>query len=178
MIRKHLGNITDDETIRVNFAEYTTKKCGGAGVLALKTAVILICLGILGAGGYLFLSVVKLPVAIVPLLIFCLFVFWLLWKYTNIEYDYTIYKGTMTFGKVYGGRSYKILESLTVSEIEKIEAVEDVRSLGKDTSCYFAEKKCDCLYTLVHKGQTIAFEAPEKTIGALKYYNSRAFSTK
>ena len=177
MTRKYLGNITDDETMKVNFAEYTSGKCGGAKVILSKIGVILLVIALLGLGSFLFLSLIKLPVAMVPLAIFCGFVIWLLWGFTSIEYDYTVYKGKLTLAKLYGGRVLKVIKSITLSEAKSFECLGSVGDAPKNALLCVSGKTSNVLIAITDKDGSIAvIEAPDKTVGALKYYNSRAFS--
>lgn len=42
------------------------------------------------------------------------------WRYVNIEYEYSVASGVITFSKIYGGRSRKTVYTLDVRQIEEL----------------------------------------------------------
>ena len=90
-------NISEDEKMKTNYAEYIVKKKADGGIIMKRVGIIALCIAVFLAGCVLFLSVVKLPVAIVPLIIADMALTWYLWRFANVEYEYVVIGGTVEF---------------------------------------------------------------------------------
>lgn len=65
----------------------------------------------------------------IPLLAFIPLSLWLLifitWRYVNIEYEYAVESGVVTFSKIYGGRSRKRITEFDIRTAERILPLSD-----------------------------------------------------
>ncbi len=129
---------------------------------------------------------------IAPLLAFIPLSLWILifltWKYTNIEYEYSITSGELTFSKIYGSRKRKFITRVMIKQFELIMNLDEREGLDRlemfgpqkhyiavsaltDENVYFA------LYT-DEKGNKCVFyfKANDDALRIMKRYNSRAFT--
>lgn len=171
-----------------NMAEYTVeRKATGKylkykiGCLALYVLIVLGYLSLAVAlGTYsVWVSVVTIP--FVPLFILLLRHY--VWnRYVNVEYKYEILSAKVIFYEVYGKtRENKVYERLISdytliapvtdeykAQYESADVVRDFRGSANSPDAYFmlAEEPDG-------KRSVVYFEAAEKTLKALKYYNSK-----
>lgn len=171
-----------------NMAEYTVERKPTGKYLKYKIACI--ALYILIVVGYLSLAValgtysVWIAVVTIPFVpLFILMLRHYVWnRYVNVEYKYEILSAKILFYEVYGkAREKKIYERL-ISEYtliapveekyreqyEKADVVRDFRGSQKSPDSYF-------MLATEPDGRTsvVFFEAAEKTLKAIKYYNSQ-----
>ncbi len=122
---------------------------------------------------------VKLPMLIALLPVTTWILVFFTWRYVSVEYEYFLGNGILTFTKVYGGRTRRVLFALPIRDMEtvapladsaeavkKAAAVLDLRGSEKAPGAYcFTAKDAD--------GNTVAvlFSATEKALKILKYYN-------
>lgn len=120
-------------------------------------------------------------VALAPLAL-ALIIF-LTWRYTKIEYEYSITSGILTFSEIYGGKSRKTITEFSLKDCDTIAPLSDpdkraiaqrynadisyVALSHKDTeNAYFAtfenEKGKRCIFF---------FEATEKALKICRFYN-------
>lgn len=126
---------------------------------------------------------------IVPLLALIPITLWMIiyfsWKYVNIDYEYSMTSGHLTFSKIYGSRKRKVMfeteiKSISLiapyndkyfAEAERYAPVIEYNSLSssKASNQYFAlfENKDE-------KKSIFIFEAEEKSLKIFKFYNSSA----
>ncbi len=103
------------------------------------------------------------------------------WRYVNVEYEYSMVSGTVTFSKIYGGKSRKKFSEFKIKDCSLIapvsshdfkandyepEAVYSALSGKNARDVYFA------LYEEKGKRTVFYFEATEKALKIFKYYNS------
>ena len=126
------------------------------------------------------LLLVKLfALAIIPLVLLGVFMFF--WKLFNVELEYSMTSGIMTFSRIYGGMKRKKMLEFTIKEAKEIaprtpESDAKLASVGVDKVYSFVSHSTapDQYYALVEvEGKTcvVYFEATQKTIKILRYYN-------
>lgn len=171
-----------------NMAEYTVERKPVGKYLKYKIACI--ALYVLIVVGYLSLAValgtysVWIAVVTIPFVpLFILLLRHYVWnRYVNVEYKYEIVSAKILFYEVYGKvREHKIYERLISEysliapvseeyrdEYEKADVVRDFRGNQKSPDAYF-------MLATEPDGRTsvVFFEAAEKTLKAIKYYNSQ-----
>lgn len=170
-----------------SFANYmVTKKVEGKYKLR---RILLICVYALFGIIYsaLLLGTVKIPALITFLPVFIWILVYFTWLYVSIEYEYTIVGGVMKGMEVYGMRRCRELFKVRVSSMtliapysgkyrEEADAVEIVRR----DYCVSSMSSPDVYFALYRNDDgeqcVVFFEAVEKTIKCLKYYNSDAFA--
>ena len=171
-----------------NMAEYTVeRKASGKylkykiGCIALYAAIVLayFCTTVALSSYGVWVAIVIIP--FVPLFIMLLRHY--VWnRYVNVEYKYEIASAYIYFYKVYGKqRENKVYERL-ISEFDLIAPVEDTyrdKYENADIIRDFrgTEKTPDAYFMMAMeedgKKSVVFFEATEKTLKALKYYNSQ-----
>ncbi len=115
-------------------------------------------------------------------------VFMYFWKIFNREFEYSMTSGVMTFSHIYGGiRRKKVLE-ITIKECKEIAPVTDdtmkhLNELGVEKDYRFVSStSADDMYfaTFEHDGRSCVayFEATEKALSILYYYNHSTVKTK
>ena len=127
-----------------------------------------------------FTFVIRMPMlAILPLLLLGLVLYF--WKIFNCELEYSMASGQMTFSRIYGGMKRKKVLEVTIKDFREIAP----RTFESDST--FEEKGVTKIYSFVshstapdqyyalfeQDGQLCAvyFEATEKTLKLLRYYN-------
>ena len=126
------------------------------------------------------LLLVKLyPVAVVPLLFLGVILFF--WKLFNVELEYSMTSGIMTFSRIYGSAKRRKVLEFTIKEAIEIAPrtpESDAKLQGRDVekTYMFASHStaADQYYALVNvegKLSVVYFEATEKTLKILRYYN-------
>jgi hypothetical protein len=147
--------------------------------------IMMICGYILFAFLYIFVCLVltkaAMLIAILPVLTWILTYF--TWLWVNIEYEYTIVGGNFKLAEVYGMRFFRELCTVKVSSMTLIAPYsgkykDDVDSAAIINRCYGVSSMSspDVYFGLYtdKKGYECAvfFEATEKTLKVIKYYNS------
>lgn len=155
------------------------RKNKGSG--KLKPIFFIVGYVVLALGFLLFAVTSKIGAPLVALAPVALWIaVFLTWRYTKVEYEYSITSGILTLSEIYGGRSRKVITEFKLKDCCKIapvsefgkhdEAETDVTysALGdKDSSnAYFAsyddEKGRRCV---------VFFEATEKALKICRFYN-------
>ncbi len=164
-----------------------------SGLLRFKR-ISLILLYILWVVG--FLAVGLLARIIAPLLAFIPISLWVLifftWRYTQVEYEFSFLSGQMTVSRILGGRSRKTLALVTIRELsrvlpafdsngERIERTEDAVNAydAQKTVVAVSHSDSDRIHALLWESDgtrfALWFEADDRALKILKYYNSSAF---
>ena len=125
-------------------------------------------------------------IALVPLTTWILVFF--TWRYTQVDYEYSFFMGKMTVSKIYGNRTRKTVFEIRIQELAAAmpygdAAVAKVEAFGA-TNVVMAASSLSApnLYVLLWedsetgKRNVLYFEAIEKAIKILKYYNMAAFT--
>ena len=126
------------------------------------------------------------PVAILPLLLLGVVLYF--WKIFNCELEYSMTSGQMTFSRIYGGIKRKKILEVTIKDFREIaprtaESDERLRARGVERAFMFASHSTatDQYYaTFEENGKScvVYFEATEKALKILRYYNPVTVVTK
>ena len=118
------------------------------------------------------------------LIIFTPVTLWMLifftWRYVSVEHEYMIASGTVTFVDIFGGRTRRVLFSCEIRDMMQIAPLtEESRQSFADADVFDlrGSEKAEDGYFFTIKDQdgkvaAVLFEATEKAVKILKYYNS------
>ena len=135
-----------------------------------------------------FTFVIRMPMlAILPLLLLGLVLYF--WKIFNCELEYSMTSGIMTFSRIYGGMKRKKVLELFVKDMREIAprtAESDARLHARgDVAKFYSfsshSTAPEQYYALFEKDGALCvvyFEATEKTLKILRYYNPVTVVTK
>ena len=128
---------------------------------------------------------VKIPmlVALLPVTLWILVFF--TWRYVSVEYEYFLGNGVLTFTKVYGGRTRKVLFALPIRDMETVTPLADSRETLNTVSAVLdlrGSEKAPGAYCFTAKDESghrvaVLFSATEKALKILKYYNAATVVT-
>ncbi|MGN1345285.1 MAG: hypothetical protein ACI4V1_00750 [Eubacteriales bacterium] len=167
----------------VNYAEYTVEqKAEGKNLYKKILFVILYLLFGLGVPAFFLFGPIKIwPLgAIMPLLTFI--VVGLTWRYVSLEHRYEIINAKLRISEIYGRKKQETVFENLVSEFsliapmtdeyreqwEKADRILDYRGSKKTPDGYFARLEKDGKSTVVY------FEAVNKMLKIMKFYNSKS----
>lgn len=140
-------------------------------------------------GGIIFVSgfVLKLTVYLIALIPMTVYILVLCtWRYTQLEYEYSFFTGELKVFKIYGNRTRKKLAAVQIRDLAAAMPYTDENAAKADAyqaeTVIFAASSQDApdLYILLwqdketEKRTMLCFEANEKAIKILKYYNMSA----
>ena len=115
-------------------------------------------------------------------------VIWLTWRYTQIEYEYSFFSGTLTVNRILGGRARKKMLEMRIQNFSAIfpadEAHQSKIEAFAANNTIFAASAADAenlwvaLWDDAESGKHCAlyFEPNEKAVKILKYYNASAMA--
>ncbi len=166
----------------VNYAEYTVEQKAEGKNLRKRIALIVLYLFFgLGVTGF-FLFVVKFwPIgSIMPILTVILV--GLTWRYAALEHKYEVVNAKLRISEIYGRKKQEMVFENLVSEFSliapmtdeykdkyaKADKILDYRGSKTSPDSYFARLEKDNKTTVVY------FEAVNKMLKVMKFYNSRA----
>lgn len=175
----NIRNISEDEKLRSNYAEYLVKSNSVKFILA-KAGIILFAVVVVALAFALVLRWVA--AAMLPIFIGTMALCWYLWRFTNVEYEYIIISATVEFHKIYGERVRKKIHEIKTSDIEKIAPL-NLHPEVKDGQ--YAEvfdisngKDGDDLFYIIYNGEhgkgIIYLNVIKKTLDVFKYYKASA----
>ncbi len=175
----------------VSSFEFVVKqKIEGKWLLArigLFAFYILYVIGMLIAG---ILSRILVPfLALIPISLWI--IVFITWRYVSVEYEYALLGGTLTFTKIFGGRSRKKIFSVPLRDACRIAPLEDSMAADaarayrpeREFSAISSLKAPDIYFMLFEwasaKGKEkrraiFYFEATAKTLHICRYYNPSA----
>ena len=125
----------------------------------------------------------------VPLLAFIPIALWLLifitWRYTDVDYEYSMTSGYLSFSRIYGSRSRKQVFEAHIKSMALIAPYNDdyydrVRSYAPEVEYYaLSEKNATNAYFALFENKDgkkaiFIFEADDRALTIFKYYNSPA----
>lgn len=162
------------------FVNYGVKK-KVEGKYALKRLLVILGYAVFAAAFVLsFMNSIPPIIAILPVLTWILIFF--TWRFVSIEYEYYILDGEFRMLEVYGAKSarelccvrisamkviapYRDANKAAADAVDSANRIEGVSSMSSPDIYYgiFADDGKDCV---------VFFEATEKTLKVLKYYNS------
>ena len=144
---------------------------------------ILMILGYVVFGGAFFFGLFLAH--LYPLMAFIILVEWIVvfftWRYVSVEYRYETLSGGIKFFTVYGGKTKKEELSLRIKDFSELGAyTEEIGALSFDKKYSFvsSENKQDVYYGIFTDGEgkncIVLFEAIDRSLKILKFYNSNA----
>lgn len=169
----------------LNYAEHSVVLKPTKKTRFLKAIIIVVAIAVFLTVSFFIITfasatIITLPM-IVVLIVFGAFVFW---KYTRVEYDYTIASGNLTMCVVYGGRKRKELFNIHISAADSITDFNG-KSLDKPVDadkvyvCLSSNdaKSIVCITFKDESGKYCAayIEAEKKAKSVLRFYNSSAY---
>lgn len=172
-------NISEDEKMRSNYAEYLVKRSSPRLLLA-KCGIILFAIVVVLLAFALVLRWVA--AAMLPIFIGTMALCWFLWRFTNVEYEYIIVSATVEIHRILGERSRSKIFEIKTSDIEKVAPlsshpeisgqkfveVTDITSGKAKDETYFVLYNCD-------GGKGIIYlNVIKKTLDVFKYYRASA----
>ncbi len=132
---------------------------------------------------FLFFVSMRIPMLIALLPVLTWIITFFTWRYVSIEYEYYILDGEFKLIEVYGSKSMREMCRVRISAME---VIAPYRGSGKHKADSFneADRICgvstmdtpDIYYAIFTdaegKKRVVFFEATEKTLKVIKYYNS------
>ena len=119
------------------------------------------------------------PVAILPLSFLGVVLYF--WKYFNVDLEYSMTSGYITFTRIYGGKSKKKVLDLSIKDMQAIAPVTDATAAeltakGVEKSYMFAShsKASDVYYAIFEKDGrkcVVYFEATQRALQIFRFYN-------
>ena len=108
----------------------------------------------------------------------CLFT----WKYTSVEYEYSLTEGLLTLSCVYSGRARRLVAEITVAQMSAImpyegEYIERARRYAPERSIDFtADLQAPSVYCALYEREDdrrgiLYFEATSRMLSIMRYYN-------
>ena len=158
---------------------------------ALKTKKLLFIVAYVAYVGIVFgigtMTKILLPfLCFIPLSLW--FIIWMTWRYTQIEYEYSFFSGTLTVNRILGGRARKKMLEMRIQNFSAIfpanEANQSKIEAFAANNTIFAASAADAenlwvaLWDDAESGKHCAlyFEPNEKAVKILKYYNASAMA--
>ncbi|MBE6589090.1 MAG: hypothetical protein E7643_02820 [Ruminococcaceae bacterium] len=157
--------------------------------LRLKKLLFLLAYVLYGATVLIVGVAVKL---ILPILCFIPLSIWIIvfftWKYTQVEYEYSFFSGTLTVSKILGGRKRKNLTKVHIRDLATVfpyseKALQRAEGYGaKETVFAASSAEAPDLYVALWEDKEtgvrhmLCLELNEKAIKIIKYYNMAAFA--
>jgi hypothetical protein len=149
------------------------KTLGRGGILLIITAYVVATCAIHPA-------LAVLPVALLPIVLY-------FWKQFNVELEYSMTSGLMTFTRIYGGRRRKQVLELSIKDMKEIAPVTadtqaHLEALGVQKIYRFQSSSSapDMYYAVFEQENglcAVCFEATAKTLHILHYYNHSTVMT-
>ena len=137
-------------------------------VLSIPIGFVILCL-----------AVQLYPVAILPLSFLGVVLYF--WKLFNVELEYSMTSGIMTFSRINGGMRRKKVLELTIKDMHEIAPYTDEAKAHLETlplvknHLFVSSMEADDIYYAVFENdgdlQVVYFEATEKALHILRYYN-------
>ena len=165
--------------------EYTVSESAGTALLFKRISFL--ALYVLWGVGWLLAGVMlKL---ILPLLALIPISLWILvyctWRFTQVEYEYSFFGGSVTVCRVLGGKSRRTLTTVSLRSLSAVypcdeQNVARIEAFGAQRSIFAASSEdSDTLYALLwndeKNGKTVLyFDANEKALKIIRYYNASA----
>lgn len=163
--------------------------------LSEKRLVLPRQLAVIGGGVLAFGALVTAALffpALTPLFLIltlgCVFLLWFLWRYTQIEYEYVIAQGEMTFSVIYGKKSRRDVFSFPVKQAERIVSYQAEKdacdAFPADETRFYASSFSDadtlCALVTLEDGRKVRlfFRGTERAVSALRRANPGAVRVK
>ena len=130
-----------------------------------------------------FFTIIKIPMmgALIPVLTWMMIFF--TWRFVQIEYEYKIHGGEMTFRICYGEKSAKEMCKFKFADVVSFASLAntdkellDLISIDKTYDCRSSKNKNDA-YVAIFEDKSekyaVYFEVDEKVLSVAKYYTPR-----
>lgn len=155
------------------------KKNKGSG--KLKPALFVIGYAVLAAAFIIFavVSTIGAPlVALAPVALWIVVFF--TWRYTKVEYEYSITSGILTFSEIYGGRSRKTVTEFRLKDCTVIAPLSELNehsdAVADVTYSALADKDSPAAYFAAFENDNgkkciFFFQATEKALKICRFYN-------
>lgn len=154
------------------------KKILGRGSMLVAIAVFVIFFTVLNPA--------LAPLAVFPLAMLGVVLY--VWKFFNVELEYSMTSGYISFTRIYGGQKRKaVLKMLCIKDMQAIAPVTDttmaeLSARGVEKSYMFASHSSaeDMYYAIFEKDGVkcvVYFEATQKALHNLRYYNTSTVVT-
>lgn len=129
----------------------------------------------------LFISKLFQLIALLPIAEWLLI--FLTWRYLNVDFEYSMTSGVITFTKIYSNRTRRQILKLTIKDIKEIapytdEAITHLEALLlKDDHIHVSSMAAPDIYYAVFENdkdklEVVYFEATAKALSIFKFYNS------
>ena len=125
-------------------------------------------------------------VAVLPIFEWMLIFF--TWRYRSVEFEYSMTSGNITFSYIYGGRSRKTALETAIKRFQEIAPLDDAalsrleaRDIQKEYRFISSDDAPDIYYALLEEDgelSVVLFEATQKALGILRFYNPMTVVTK
>ena len=167
-----------------NYVEYIVSMKNNSSLLLKKLGIIALLLILSVVGAVFILNSPFLPIMVIYLVLVGI-LGWFLWQFVSIEFEYSIAMGEMDMDIIYGQRRRRRIACAKIKDMSIIApygSEYDSQINAPDiTNRVFAASHIDspdtyfCIYNDEKKGKTLLiFEATQKTLGIMKFYNSKA----
>lgn len=125
-----------------------------------------------------------------PLLAFIPISTWILvfltWRYTQVEYEYSVFSGNLTVSRILGGRKRKVLTEVKIKDLSAVLPYEDefvprIDSFGAKVSVMAASAQDApnayiALWDVEGTRHLLCFEPDERILKFIRYYNNSALT--
>lgn len=139
-----------------------------------------------------FLLIGAMTKLILPLLAFIPITVWILvwltWKYTSIEYEYSVFAGKITVSRIYGGKKRKQIAEVLIKNCDHVLPLDedhlaaiqsfDAQKTVMAASCEDSPNAYAVLWKDEQTKNCLFFEPDAKILKMIKYYNAPALSEK
>ncbi len=125
-------------------------------------------------------------IALVPISLWI--IVWLTWRFTQIEYEYSFFSGTLTVSRILGNRTRKNMVEVRIQSFSAVFPMEDanmskLEAWGAEKTIFAASAAdAEGLWVALWqdaesgKRQALYFEPNEKAVKILRYYNASAMT--
>ena len=156
-----------------------------------KWQKVLMILGYIAVDAGLFFLLLQINPFLIALLALTTWVMvFFTWRYLNVEYEYSIVSGILTFTRILGNRSRKEIFSVPVKDISVIaplgDSDEEIKRYAPEKYCYAVPKLDfpDVCYALLETGKpdkpkkktVFFFQSTPQSLRILRFYNPSAVS--
>lgn len=164
-----------------NYFEYCVE-AKNEGKLKLKRILLILAYILFPIIFFSILCMFKLYVLGCFIVLFTAIIWFFTWRYVQIEYEYQIVKGEMTFSKIYGRKSRREFLKVRLQDMSLIAPYKDEYKTRADAAenKYYAVSSMSSPDVYVgiftdektKKTSAVFFEATAKTVKLAKFYNS------
>ena len=154
------------------------------GTQRVKSFIFILGYIIFAIGAVVFAVATRIAATLVALAPFALvLVIFLTWRYTKIEYEYSVTSGIFTLSEIYGGRSRKKIAEFKIKDCVAIAPLSDPakqayadRYDAKETFVALSSSDSPTAYFAAYENEKgkraiLFFEANEKMIKICRFYN-------